>query len=50
MVLINIIKLVSNMTYFISSYGSFPGELFYSYIGYTAINIEQIINAKEKHS
>lgn len=38
------------MDFIISSFGSFPGELFYCYIGYTAVNIDEMLEDKNKSS
>jgi uncharacterized membrane protein YdjX (TVP38/TMEM64 family) len=45
-----ILMLVSNKMYFVSSFGSFPADLFYVYLGYTAINFERFIDKKNEHS
>ena len=36
--------------FFLSSFGSFPGDLFYIYVGYTAINFDDLIDEKNKNS
>ena len=36
--------------YFLSSFGSFPGELFYIYLGYSAVNFENFLNKKNENS
>lgn len=45
-----ILKIVTKLTYFLSSFGSFPSEIFYCYIGYSAINLQKMLNSAEEYS
>lgn len=45
-----VIILVSNRMYFLSTFGSFPGALFYIYVGYNAINLDDYMDKTNKNS
>jgi uncharacterized membrane protein YdjX (TVP38/TMEM64 family) len=42
--------IVNSKMYFLSSFGSFPADLFYVYVGYTAINFERFLDKKNTNS
>jgi hypothetical protein len=43
------LTLVTNKMYFVSSFGSFPADMFYVYLGYTAINFDKFLDMKNTH-
>lgn len=40
---------IGSLSFFISSYGSFPGEMLYCYIGYSMVNIQTILSDEDKN-
>jgi hypothetical protein len=43
-------NIVTNKMYFLSSFGCFPGVLFYIYAGFTAVNLDDFIDSSNKNS
>ncbi len=48
--MVNWLNVVNNSMYFLSSFGCFPGVMFYTYIGFSAINIDDYIDSTNKNS
>lgn len=50
MVRINFLILVSNKMYFLSNFATFPGALFYIYVVYNAVNLDDYMDETNRNS